>query len=65
VLSSLAIIEYMFAWKGAGLGFIYAIANRKVELAVTLAVVFSVVFALVNVLFRRLAHTVEGSERGW
>jgi glutathione transport system permease protein len=55
VLSSLAIVEYIFAFKGAGLGFIYAVASRNLELAVALAVAFSVMFALVTLIFRGLA----------
>jgi ABC-type dipeptide/oligopeptide/nickel transport system permease component len=49
VLSSLAIVEYLFTWNGAGLAFIYAVANRNVEFAVALAVAFAVLFALVNI----------------
>jgi glutathione transport system permease protein len=49
VLSSLAIVEYLFTWNGAGLAFIYAVANRNIEFAVALAVAFAVLFALVNI----------------
>lgn len=48
-LSSLAIIEYVFAWNGAGLGFIHAVANGKTDFAVATAVGFALLFALVGV----------------
>lgn len=49
VLSSLAIVEYIFTWNGAGLAFIYAIANRNIDFAVALAVSLGTLFALVSV----------------
>lgn len=48
-LSSLAIVEYVFAWHGAGFGFIHAVANGKTELAVAIAVAFALLFALVGI----------------
>ena len=56
VLSSLAIVEYIFSWNGAGLAFIYAIANRNVDFAVALAVCFATLFALVNVTLAALSR---------
>jgi len=49
-LSSLAIVEYVFAWNGAGLGFIHAVANGKTDFAVATAVGFALLFALVGVI---------------
>lgn len=49
VLSSLAIVEYLFLWNGAGLAFIYSVVNRNIEFAVALAVGLATLFALVNV----------------
>ena len=57
VLSSLAIVEYLFTWNGAGLAFIYAIANRNVDFAVGLAVALAVLFALMNVLLGALSRS--------
>lgn len=48
-LSSLAIVEYVFAWHGAGFGFIHAVANGRTDLAVAFAVGFALLFALVGV----------------
>ena len=47
-LSSLAIIEYVFDWHGAGYGFIYAVATGDQRLATALVVTFAVLFALVG-----------------
>ncbi|HET8567531.1 MAG TPA: ABC transporter permease [Candidatus Limnocylindria bacterium] len=49
-LSSLAIVEYVFAWHGAGYGFIHAVANGRADLAAAIAVAFAVVFGLVTAL---------------
>lgn len=54
-LSSLAIVEYVFTWNGAGFGFIHAIANGRTEFATAIAVSFAFVFALVS-----LASTASG-----
>jgi len=48
-LSSLAIVEYVFSWNGAGLGFIHAVANGRTDFAVATAVGFALLFALVGV----------------
>jgi ABC-type dipeptide/oligopeptide/nickel transport system permease component len=56
VLSSLAIVEYIFLWNGAGLAFIYAIANRNIDFAVALAVSFATLFALVSVVLAGLSR---------
>src|SRR5204862_326775 len=43
-LSSLAIVEYLFTWNGAGLAFIYAVANRNIDFAVALVVALASIF---------------------
>jgi len=48
-LSSLPIVEYVFAWHGGGFGFIHAVANGRTDFAVALAVGFALLFALVGV----------------
>src|SRR5437773_10905342 len=45
-LSSLVIIEFVFIWGGAGLTFVQALGNRRLELASGLALSFAVGSAL-------------------
>jgi len=45
-LSSLVIVEYVFIWGGAGLTFVQALGNRRLELASELALSFAVGSAL-------------------
>ncbi|MDQ2953084.1 MAG: ABC transporter permease subunit [Chloroflexota bacterium] len=47
-LSSLAIVEYVFTWNGAGYGFILAVANGNVAFASAIALVFAVSLALLG-----------------
>ena len=47
-LSSLAIVEYVFTWNGAGYGFILAVANGNVAFASALALVFAVALTLLG-----------------
>src|SRR6266850_223207 len=47
-LSSLAIVEFVFTWNGAGYGFILAVANANVAFAVSIALVFAVALALLS-----------------
>lgn len=58
-LSSLAIIEYVFSWNGAGFGFIHSIANDRVDLAIALAVAFALVFTLVSIAVAVLARALD------
>jgi ABC-type dipeptide/oligopeptide/nickel transport system permease component len=57
VLSSLAIVEYLFTWNGAGFAFIYAVANRNVDFAVALVVALASIFALISVVLALLSRT--------
>ena len=58
-LSSLAIVEYVFGWNGAGYGFIVAVAKGEIALATVIALVFAIALALlsgvVNVASRAVA----------
>ena len=56
VLSSLAIVEYLFTWNGAGFAFIYAVANRQVDFAIAIAVTLAAVFALVSLVLAALSR---------
>jgi ABC-type dipeptide/oligopeptide/nickel transport system permease component len=47
-LSSLAIVEYVFTWNGAGYGFILAVASGNVAFASSIALVFAVALALLG-----------------
>ncbi len=44
-LSSLAIVEYVFTWNGAGYGFILAVANGNVAFAASIAIIFALALA--------------------
>jgi ABC-type dipeptide/oligopeptide/nickel transport system permease component len=48
-LSSLAIVEYVFSWNGAGYAFIHSIANGRAAFATLIAVVFALVFGALAV----------------
>lgn len=48
-LSSLAIVEYVFSWNGAGFAFIHSLANGRVAFATLIAVVFALAFAALAV----------------
>ena len=47
-LSSLAIVEYVFTWNGAGYGFIFAVAKGDVALATAIAVIFAIALTLLG-----------------
>jgi ABC-type dipeptide/oligopeptide/nickel transport system permease component len=49
-LSSLAIVEYIFSWHGAGYGFIHAIANGRTVFATVILLTFAVLFMAIGVL---------------
>lgn len=48
-LSSLAIVEYVFSWNGAGYAFIHALANGRVAFATLIALVFALLFAVLAI----------------
>ena len=47
-LSSLAIVEFVFSWNGAGFGFIQAVATGNVAFAAAIALVFAVTLAALS-----------------
>jgi len=47
-LSSLAIVEFVFTWNGAGYGFILSVATGNVAFASAIALVFAVTLALLG-----------------
>jgi peptide/nickel transport system permease protein len=47
-LSSLAIVEFVFSWNGAGFGFILAVATGNVAFAAAIALVFAVTLAALS-----------------
>ena len=47
-LSSLAVVEFVYVWGGAGLTFIQAVATRQAALAAGLAIAFAVASALLT-----------------
>jgi peptide/nickel transport system permease protein len=49
-LSSLAIVEFVFTWNGAGYGFILSVATGNVAFASAIALVFAVALALMGAL---------------
>ena len=51
-LSSLAIVEFVFTWNGAGYGFILSIATGNIAFASAIALVFAVALALLDMLVR-------------
>lgn len=55
-LSSLAIVEYVFSWNGAGYAFIHALANGRTAFATLIALVFALVFAALAVGIEALAR---------
>jgi peptide/nickel transport system permease protein len=47
-LSSLVIVEFVYIWGGAGLTFVQALGNRRLELASSLALSFAIASALLT-----------------
>src|SRR5207248_11378525 len=68
-LSSLAIVEYVFTWNGAGYGFILAVANGNIAFAAAIALVFAVALAslgrAVGLAGRVVAVTARVPEGTW
>lgn len=48
-LSSLAIVEYVFSWNGAGYAFIHSLANGRIALATLIGLSFAAAFAALAV----------------
>ncbi len=55
-LSSLAIVEYVFSWYGAGFGFIHGLANGRTAFATLIALSFALVFAGLAVAIEAVAR---------
>jgi peptide/nickel transport system permease protein len=62
-LSSLAIVEFVFTWNGAGYAFILSVATGNVAFAAAIALVFAVVLTLLGGLVALATHAVSVSAR--
>jgi peptide/nickel transport system permease protein len=62
-LSSLAIIEFVFTWNGAGYGFILSVATGNIAFASAIALVFAVALALFGALVTLATRAVEVPSR--
>jgi ABC-type dipeptide/oligopeptide/nickel transport system permease component len=62
-LSSLAIVEYMFTWNGAGYGFILALAKGDVAFATLIAIVFALAMALLGVAIAAASRAITVTAR--
>lgn len=62
-LSSLAIVEYMFTWNGAGYGFVLALAKGDVVFATLIALVFAVAMSLLGVVIAAASRAITVTER--
>jgi peptide/nickel transport system permease protein len=62
-LSSLAIVEFVFTWNGAGYAFILSVATGNVALASAIALVFAVALALMGGLVALATRAVNVSAR--
>ncbi|HUG05349.1 MAG TPA: ABC transporter permease subunit [Candidatus Limnocylindria bacterium] len=62
-LSSLAIIEFVFTWNGAGYGFILAVATGNVAFASAIALVFAVALSLLGGLVAVATRAVHVTSR--
>jgi ABC-type dipeptide/oligopeptide/nickel transport system permease component len=62
-LSSLAIVEFVFTWNGAGYAFILAVANGNVTFASALALVFALALAATGALVALATRAVNVSSR--
>ena len=62
-LSSLAIVEFVFTWNGAGYGFILSVATGNVAFASAIALVFAVALALMGTLVGLATRAMNVSAR--
>lgn len=62
-LSSLAIVEFVFTWNGAGYGFILSVATGNVAFASAIALVFAVALALLSGLVGVATRAIHVSSR--
>lgn len=62
-LSSLAIVEYVFGWNGAGYGFIVAVAKGEIALATVIALVFAIALALLGAVVNLASRAVSVASR--
>jgi ABC-type dipeptide/oligopeptide/nickel transport system permease component len=62
-LSSLAIVEYVFTWNGAGYGFILAVAKGDVAFASAIAIVFAVALSLLGMVIATTSRAVTVTAR--
>ncbi len=62
-LSSLAIVEFVFTWNGAGYGFILSVATGDVAFASAIALVFAVALALMGALVGLATRAMNVSAR--
>lgn len=62
-LSSLAIVEYVFTWNGAGYGFIAAVAKGDVTFASAIAIVFAIALSLLGMIVAATSRAVTVTAR--
>ena len=62
-LSSLAIVEFVFTWNGAGYGFILSVATGNVGFASAIALVFAVALALMGAVVALATRAMNVSAR--
>ena len=62
-LSSLAIVEYMFTWNGAGYGFVLAVAKGDVAFASLTAIVFALAMSLLGVALTAASRAIAVTAR--
>jgi peptide/nickel transport system permease protein len=62
-LSSLAIVEYMFTWNGAGYGFVLALAKGDVPFATVIALVFALAMSLLGVAIAAASRAITVTAR--
>ena len=62
-LSSLAIVEYMFTWNGAGYGFILALARGDIPFATLTVIVFALAMSLLGVAIAAASRAITVTAR--